>query len=95
MGSPAVKPEQVVMIENGTFKDCLVSPRSAKEYDVPTNGAGAWESPESLDIAAGDIMYGINTGIGELSEVALTDEQVKEFKEFSGFGSDQETVRII
>ena len=50
-----IKPDVVTMIENGAFKDCLVSPRSAKEYDVPTNGAGAWEAPESLDIAAGNI----------------------------------------
>ncbi len=27
-------------------------------------------------------MYGVNTGIGELSEVTLTDEQVKEFQKF-------------
>jgi len=50
-----IKPDVVTLIENGAYRDCLVSPRSAKEFDVPTNGAGAWESPESLDIAAGDI----------------------------------------
>ena len=27
-------------------------------------------------IIAGEIMYGVNTGIGEFSEVVLTDEQV-------------------
>ncbi len=33
-------------------------------------------------IEAREIMYGVNTGIGELSEVALTDEQVQQFQRF-------------
>jgi histidine ammonia-lyase len=33
-------------------------------------------------IAAKEIMYGINTGIGEFSERALSDEQVKEFQRY-------------
>jgi len=33
-------------------------------------------------IVAGEIMYGVNTGIGEFSEVVLTDEQVKEFQKY-------------
>ncbi len=33
-------------------------------------------------IAAHEIMYGINTGIGEFSEVVLTDEQVSEFQKY-------------
>ena len=33
-------------------------------------------------IKAREIMYGVNTGIGELSEVILTDEQVKEFQKY-------------
>jgi histidine ammonia-lyase len=33
-------------------------------------------------VEAREIMYGVNTGIGELSEVALTDEQVKEFQKY-------------
>ena len=31
-------------------------------------------------IDAGAIMYGVNTGIGEFSEVVLDDDQVKEFQ---------------
>jgi predicted Zn-dependent protease len=50
-----IKPDQVTLIEAGTFRDCLVSPRSAKEYGVPTNGAANGETPQSLDLAAGDI----------------------------------------
>ncbi len=33
-------------------------------------------------IEAHEIMYGVNTGIGELSEVALTDEQVGQFQKY-------------
>jgi predicted Zn-dependent protease len=50
-----IKPDQVTLIEAGTFHDCLVSPRSAKEYAVPTNGASNAEAPESVDMAAGDL----------------------------------------
>src|SRR5690606_1129652 len=33
----------------------LVSPRSAMEYGVETNGAASHESPESIDVAAGKL----------------------------------------
>jgi histidine ammonia-lyase len=33
-------------------------------------------------IDAGEIMYGVNTGIGEFSEVVLTDEQVRDFQKY-------------
>ncbi len=33
-------------------------------------------------IAAREIMYGVNTGIGEFSEVVLSDEQVREFQKY-------------
>jgi histidine ammonia-lyase len=33
-------------------------------------------------ILAGEIMYGVNTGIGEFSEVVLTDDQVKDFQRY-------------
>ena len=33
-------------------------------------------------LAAKEIMYGTNTGIGEFSEVLLSDEQVKEFQKY-------------
>lgn len=50
-----IKPPKVVMIERGKYKDPLVSPRSAKEYSVATNGASDWETPDSIDMAPGDI----------------------------------------
>jgi len=33
-------------------------------------------------IEAGEIMYGVNTGIGEFSEVVLSEEQVREFQKY-------------
>jgi histidine ammonia-lyase len=33
-------------------------------------------------VQAHEIMYGVNTGIGELSEVVLNDDQVKDFQRF-------------
>jgi predicted Zn-dependent protease len=50
-----IKPDQVTLIDKGAFRDCLVSPRSAKEYGVPTNGASDGEMPESIEVTAGDI----------------------------------------
>jgi predicted Zn-dependent protease len=50
-----VRPARVELVRQGLLADPLVSPRSAREYGVPTNGANAHESPESLDLAAGDL----------------------------------------
>lgn len=50
-----IKPDEVTLIAAGGLADCLVSPRSAKEYGVPTNGAGSGEAPESVDMAAGQV----------------------------------------
>jgi histidine ammonia-lyase len=33
-------------------------------------------------IAAGEIMYGVNTGIGEFSEVVLSEDQVRDFQRY-------------
>jgi len=33
-------------------------------------------------LSAGEIMYGINTGIGEMSEVVLNDDQVRDFQKY-------------
>jgi predicted Zn-dependent protease len=53
-----LKRDEVTMIEAGRYRDCLVSPRSAREYGVEPNGASEGEYPESLDVAAGDIPRG-------------------------------------
>ena len=40
-------------------------------------------------IKAGEIMYGINTGIGEFSEVVLNDDQIKDFQKYLIYRSHQ------
>lgn len=54
-GAGFIRPERVPLIERGCFQSCLTSPRSAKEYDVQTNGASAGEFPQSLDIEEGEV----------------------------------------
>lgn len=50
-----VKPPAVTLISGGKLADALVSPRSAREYGLATNGAGSGEGPESLDCAEGNL----------------------------------------
>lgn len=50
-----LRPEEVPLVVGGTYADTLVSPRSAQEYGVPTNGAADHEVPESLAIAPGAV----------------------------------------
>jgi predicted Zn-dependent protease len=63
-----LKPPRVELIRNGRYVGTLCSPRSAKEYGVPTNGARDDEMPQALDFAAGEIPAGqvtaeLDTGI--------------------------------
>jgi predicted Zn-dependent protease len=63
-----VKPDTVTLIENGAYKDCLISPRSAAEFGAAQNGADGYEMPSSLDMRAGtladkDVLATLGTGI--------------------------------
>ena len=63
-----LKADTVELINQGKLDQPLISPRSAKEFNVPTNGANAYESPESLDMAGGslataDALKTLDTGI--------------------------------
>jgi predicted Zn-dependent protease len=49
------RPPYVELINGGALAHTLVSPRSAKEYSLVTNGANSGERPESLDVAAGGL----------------------------------------
>lgn len=53
-----VKPESVTLISRGRLADTLVSPRSAREYGLATNAANGYESPESLELASGELDVG-------------------------------------
>ena len=63
-----IKPPQVTLIKAGKHHTALTNPRSSKEYGFPTNGANINESPESLDMHAGDlpqesVLQELGTGI--------------------------------
>lgn len=49
------RPARVPLIERGALVGSLVSPRTAREFALPENGANAAEMPESLAMAGGDL----------------------------------------
>lgn len=57
------RPDRTPLIDSGRLAGALVSPRSAVEYGVETNGAVPAESPLSLEVGAGRL----------LSEAALSE----------------------
>jgi len=54
-GDGFIKPDRVVLIEAGRLAGSLVSPRTAKEYGIATNGADAGESMASTELEAGTL----------------------------------------
>ena len=61
-----IKPDAVTLIDHGSFGDCLVSPRSSREYHQPVNCGD--ESPLSLDLAPGalpssEVLGRLDTGV--------------------------------
>lgn len=77
-----VKPDAVPLVEAGRVAGTLVSPRSAREYGCPANGALAEESPESLAMAGGnlhpaDVLRALDTGvyISDLHYLNYSDRQ--------------------
>jgi predicted Zn-dependent protease len=62
------RPDRVPLVVDGRYAETLVSPRSAQEFGVPTNGASGGEFPESLamqpgDIPAGSVSEALGTGL--------------------------------
>ncbi|MDH5288174.1 MAG: metallopeptidase TldD-related protein [Betaproteobacteria bacterium] len=49
------RPERIPLIEAGALAGSLVSPRTAREFDLTANGANAWEAPEALSMAGGKL----------------------------------------
>ena len=61
-------PPRVPLIERGRLVGSLVSPRTAREFDLPENGANGAEMPESLAMAGGtlaaaDALAALDTGL--------------------------------
>ena len=89
-----VKPGVVTMIEKGAYKDCLVCPRSAAEFNEPQNGADDSESPVALDMAAGTlapqhILQTLGTGIyvGNLWYLNYSDRNAARLTGMTRFGT--------
>jgi predicted Zn-dependent protease len=62
------RPDNVPLIADGALVGSLVSPRTAREFNLQANGANAGESPEALamtggELAAGDAMAALDTGL--------------------------------
>ena len=63
-----IKPDSVLLVEQGKLVGSMISPRTAQEFDLSANGANTDESASSLDLAAGelvqaDILAELGTGI--------------------------------
>jgi predicted Zn-dependent protease len=62
------RPANTPLIADGKLVGALVSPRTAREFGLATNGANANESPEALAMAAGDlapddVLAALDTGL--------------------------------
>ncbi len=75
-----VRPARVALIERGTLVGSLVSPRTAREFGLTANGAGAWEGPEAFAMEGGtldpeDAPAALDTGlwIGNLHYLNYSD----------------------
>jgi histidine ammonia-lyase len=75
----------IISGNNLTIEDLVDVARNGKE--VQLDGAATerilkCRAMLERKINAGEIMYGVNTGIGEFSEVVLDDDQVKDFQKY-------------
>ncbi|MBH1989382.1 MAG: hypothetical protein I8H75_01535 [Myxococcaceae bacterium] len=63
-----IKPAEIPLIREGRLVGSLVSPRTAQEYGLRTNGASFEESPEAYSVAPGElfranVLQELGTGI--------------------------------
>jgi predicted Zn-dependent protease len=60
-----LRPDSVSLVVDGAYAETLVSPRSAQEYGVPTNGATGGEYPLSMAVEPGAIpTTAVNEALG-------------------------------
>jgi histidine ammonia-lyase len=68
-----------------TIKDVINVARNNEKVELDKDAVNRIKICRNMlekKIAAHEIMYGINTGIGEFSEVVLSDDQVREFQKY-------------
>jgi predicted Zn-dependent protease len=63
-----VKPPSVTLIDRGALGEALVAPRTAQEYALVCNGASSSESPQSIELAPGnlpneEVLRALDTGL--------------------------------
>jgi predicted Zn-dependent protease len=63
-----IKPKSIILIGDGHLTGSMVSPRTAKEYDIATNGADGNEAMGSIDVKSGQlpmsrVLAELDTGI--------------------------------
>jgi predicted Zn-dependent protease len=67
-GEGFTRPKSVPLIDAGRLVGSLVSPRTAREFDLEANGANGYESPEALSMSGGglaarDALAALGTGL--------------------------------
>ncbi len=68
-----------------SIEDLVAVARHSKKVELHPDAIGRINKCRTMlenKILAGEIMYGVNTGIGEFSEVVLNDDQVKDFQKY-------------
>ena len=68
-----------------TIEDVVAVARHSKKVELHPDAIKRINKCRKMlenKITAGEIMYGVNTGIGEFSEVVLNDDQVKDFQKY-------------
>ncbi len=98
-----VRPASVDLVAGGRLASPLVSPRSAREYGVQTNGANAGEPPESLALGGGSLevsraLEALGTGIyvGNLWYLNFSDRsacRLTGMTRFASFWVENGTIR--
>ena len=93
------RPPSVPLVDEGRLVGSLVSPRTAKEFALAPNGANAAESPESLEMATGNLpaeqaLSALDTGlyIGNLWYLNFSDRpacRVTGMTRFASFWVDK------
>jgi histidine ammonia-lyase len=75
----------VITGTNLSIEDVVAVARHGQKVELHPDAVRRIEACRAMlekKIVAGEIMYGVNTGIGEFSEVVLNDEQVKDFQKY-------------
>lgn len=68
-----------------SIEDVVAVARHGREVELHSDAIRRIERCRDMleeKIKAGEIMYGVNTGIGEFSEVVLNDDQIKDFQKY-------------